>query len=121
MLTITKRDANRVDLDLAGSIDAEEMDRGLTELLEATEEMTHGRMFYHISGFEMPGLTPIWVKMGRLPKLFGLLAKLDRIAVVCDTPWIRTAAEIEGKVIPGLEIRAFEPHEKDEAEVWLSA
>ena len=48
-------------------------------------------------------------------------SKLDRIAVVSDTDWIRTAAEIEGKLIPGLDIRAFRATESDAAEAWLGA
>ncbi|WP_333713965.1 STAS/SEC14 domain-containing protein [Yoonia sp.] len=78
-------------------------------------------MLYRITSFAMPSLGAIGVEMARLPKLFGLLGKYDRCAVLTDIPWLRTAAEMEGALIPGLEIKAFALDAVDDAESWLIA
>ncbi len=52
--------------------------------------------------------------------LLGHLRQLGRYAIVTDTKWIRTAAGIEDKLIPGLEVRAFGLSESRAAEAWVA-
>lgn len=120
MIDVSKVSANRVDLTVSGAIDADIMRDGLDALIAASEEIENGIMLYTISDFEMPSASAIGVKFGQLPQLFALIRKFDRFAVVSDQGWIRSAAEVEGALIPGLRIKAFEPNQKDEAEAWLA-
>jgi hypothetical protein len=120
MLTITKTSDNRVDLDLAGTLDAETMRNALSELIEKSEGVSGGRMLYKISDFAFPTLGAIGVEMGYLPKLFGLLGKFDKCAVLSDAAWIRNAAELEGRMFPGIEIKAFAMDDSAAAEAWLA-
>lgn len=120
MLTITKPSANRVDIELSGRVDAEVMRRALDDLIAKSEDVTHGRMLYRIPAFAMPTLGAIGIEMVRMPKLFGLLGKFDRCAVLSDAGWIRKAAEVEGALFPGIEIKSFELAETAEAESWLA-
>lgn len=120
MLRITKPAPNRLDIELKGTLDADAMEKALDELLALSEDVTNGRMLYTIPEFSMPTLGAIGVELRRLPKLFGLLGKFDRCAVLSDTAWLRTAAEVEGKLFPGIEIKAFELGDADAAEAWLA-
>jgi len=119
MLKITEKSPNRIDITISGKIDADMMKAGLDELVEKSEGVNSGTMLYTLTDFELPTLQAMAVEMTRLPKLFGLLSKYGRIAVVSDAAWIRTGAEIEGAVIPGLTIKSFELSQKAEAEMWL--
>lgn len=119
MLTITKPEENRVDIDLSGKISSDEMAKGLDDLLEQSQDVNNGKMLYTIRSFAFPDLGAIVVEMTRLPKLFGLLGRFDRCAVLSDASWLRTAAEIEGAMIPGFDIKAFDLTERDAAEGWL--
>lgn len=119
MLTITKPAPNRVDLELSGKIESDEMARGLDDLLEKSQDVNEGVMLYTITSFAFPDLGAIAVEMARLPKLFGLLGRFDRCAVLSDAAWIRTAAEIEGALFPGIDIKAFDLSDGDAAEAWL--
>ena len=120
MLTITKPSSNRVDIVLNGKLDSETMERGLDDLIELSEGVKNGRMLYTITDLAFPTLGAIGVELSRLPKLFGLLGKFDRCAVLSDEGWLRTAAEIEGKLFPGIEIKSFKLGETDAAETWLA-
>jgi hypothetical protein len=120
MMKITKAFADRVDIEISGSIDAETMRTGLDELISKSEDVKDGRMLYTISDFSMPTMAAFGVEFARLPKLFSLIGKFDKCAVVSDTGWVRTAAEIEGKLFPGIEIRSFEMHDLAAAETWLA-
>ena len=121
MLKITKPSADRVDIDLSGKLDAHEMGKALDELIDQSEGISNGKMLYTISAFALPTFGAIGVEMARLPKLFGLLSKFDKCAVLSDSSWLRTAAAVEGALFPGIDIKGFEMHEVDAAETWLKA
>jgi len=121
MLTVTKPALNRLDIELDGTLDAVSMETGLEALMEAAEGIEHGVMFYRVKSFEMPTLGGLGVEFRFLPSLISLVPKFDRCAVVSDESWIRAAAEVEGAVIPGLDIKSFEPGEEAAAEAWLAA
>ncbi|WP_371153514.1 STAS/SEC14 domain-containing protein [Jannaschia sp. 2305UL9-9] len=120
MFEITKKGPSRVDITIAGKIDAEKMRAGLDALLSQSEGMSGGAMLYRISDFAMPDFSALVVEMQRLPQLFGLLGRFSRCAVISDAMWLRTAAQIEGAVLPGLKIRAFDTDDIDDAEAWLA-
>lgn len=120
MLHVSKPSANRVDIELSGALDATAMRTALDELIEVSDGMNHGRIFYKISDFEMPTLGAMAVEMLRMPKLFGLINKFDKCAVLSDAQWIRTAAEIEGAILLSLKIRSFSLSEFGAAESWLA-
>ena len=120
MFKVTQPAKDRVDLKIDGGFDADTMRKGLDDLLQASEAVENGRMCYSITNFSMPSIGAIGVELARLPKLFGMISKFDRCAVLTDAGWIKTAAEIEGALIPGLEIKAFDISESDAAEAWLA-
>lgn len=120
MLTVSKPSPDRVDVTLSGTLDADAMRRGLDDLIRLSEGVRNGRMLYRITDFSMPTLAAIGVEIGRLPKLFALVSRFDRCAVLSDVAWLRRAAEIEGALIPGLEIKSFELPDAAAAEAWLA-
>jgi hypothetical protein len=119
MLSVSKSATDRINIELSGALDADEMRTALDQLITASEGISKGKLFYTISDFEMPTLGAMAVELGKMPQLFSLAASFDRCAVLCDTGWIRTAAEIEGAIIPGLTIKSFEVADAKAAEKWL--
>lgn len=119
MLKVSKPTADRLDIELAGLLNAESMDKALTSLIEQSQDITDGKMLYTISDFEMPTLGALAVELQHMPKLFGLLGKFRKCAVLSDAGWIRTFAELEGAVIPNLEIKSFTLASRQAAEKWL--
>lgn len=121
MLNITKVDGNRLDVEFGGKIDSAQMTAVLDEMFAALADMEHGLLLYRIGILEMPTMGAIGVELANLPKIFRMIRKIDRIAVVCDQDWIQAWAEIEGKLIPGVEMKSFDLDEEDEALGWLGA
>lgn len=121
MLNVSKPSANRVDIELSGALDAEAMRSALDHLVEKSEGITHGKMLYKVLDFEMPTMGAMAVELQQMPKLFSFIGKFDKCALLSDTAWIRTVAEIEGAVIPSLEIKSFALADTKAAEDWLDA
>ena len=120
MIEITKPSSDRVDIKITGPLDGDAMRSGLDELLAASEGVSGGQMLYTIPEMVWPSLSAIAVEMTRLPQLFGLLGKFDRCAVLTDANWIKTAAELEGALFPGIAIKGFGLSEREAAEAWLA-
>ncbi len=120
MYKIALNGPNRLDLELDGKLDSDAMKVALDELCSKAEGIEHGRMLYRITNFELPTFGAMAVEMSRLPKLFGLIGKFDRCAVLTEKRWIQKASEIEGSIVPGLKIKGFDLDQESDAEAWLA-
>ena len=120
MLNIAKTSDNRIDLDITGKIDSDMMRSGLDDLIAKSKDVRNGRMLYTLTHFEIPSMAALGIEFTRLPQLFALIGKFDKIAVISDTHWVRTWAEVEGALIPGLKIKAYAMTNKADAEKWLA-
>ena len=121
MFKVIQHGRNRLDIELSGKLDSEEMKIALDDLVSKSENIKNGKMLYEIIDFHLPSLGAIVIEFSRLPSMFGLIKKFDRAAVLTDKNWLKKASEFEGAFIPGLEIKAFGRDQKEEAEAWLSS
>ena len=121
MFKVIQNGMNRLDIELSGKLDAEEMKIALDELVSKSKNIENGRMLYEIIDFHLPSLGAIGIEFTRLPSMFGLMKKFNRAAVLTDKTWLRKVSELEGALYPGLEIKAFNRDQKVEAEAWLSS
>ena len=120
MFKVTRHGDDRLDIELSGRLDSDEMKRALDDLVDKSDTIENGKMLYDIIDFSMPSMNAIAIELSRLPELFGLIKKYSKIAVLSDTSWIKKASELEGMLIPGLDIKAFDREQRDEAEKWLN-
>ena len=119
MFEINNNGQNRLDLQVSGKIDSEEMKIGLTNFIKKSDGIVNGKVFYKIDDLAMPSLATIGVKMKQRPELLSILKRFDRMAVVSDKRWLNTVADWEGALIPGLDIKGFLPEQEAEAQAWL--
>jgi hypothetical protein len=121
MFKIEQNGKNRLDIQLSGKIDSEDMKIALDELVSKSESIKNGKMLYDIIDFHLPSLGAIVIEFSRLPSMFGFIKRFDRAAVLTDKTWLKKVSEFEGALFPGLEIKAFARDQKAEAEAWLSS
>ncbi|NOZ11126.1 MAG: STAS/SEC14 domain-containing protein [Gammaproteobacteria bacterium] len=121
MFKVTLQGTNRLDIELSGKLDADDMKIALDELVGKSKDIEGGRMLYEIIDFHIPSLGAIGVELSRFPEMFGLVKKFDRAAVLTDKTWLKKVSEFEGMLYPGLVIKAFNRDQRAEAEAWLSS
>jgi hypothetical protein len=121
MFKVTKRGDNRLDIELSGRLDSDEMKAALDDLIDQSDAIENGKMLYDIIDFNMPSMNAIAIELSRMPELFGLIKKYSKVAVLSDTNWIKKASELEGMLIPGLDIKAFDREQREQAEKWLES
>ncbi len=120
MFTVEQNGDNRLDIEFSGKIDAEAMKVALADLIKKSQGMENGTMLYRIRDYDLPTLGAIGVELSSILELFKLVGKFDKAAVLAGQSWIRVASQIEGALIPGFEIKAFELDKQSEAEAWLA-
>ena len=120
MFKISKIGQNRLDIELSGKLNSEEMQTALDELESKSQDINNGIMLYDVVEFHLPSLGAIAIEFSRLPSMFSLIRKFKKAAVLTDKNWLQKASELEGLLIPGIDIKAFNRDQKEEAESWLA-
>lgn len=119
MFTVTTVGTNRLNIELSGKLDADEMKIALDDLAEKAQPIENGLMLYDVIDFHLPSLGAIAIELSRLHSLLGLMKKFDKAAVLADEIWIREISEMEALLLPGLKVKAFTREQRDDAEAWL--
>jgi len=121
MFKVTQNGMNRLDIEMSGKLNSEEMQTALDELVSKSKNIENGKMLYDVIDFHLPSLGAIGIEFSRLPSMFGLMKKFNRAVILTDKTWLKKVSEFEGVLYPGLEIKAFNRDQKEEAEAWLSS
>ncbi len=119
MFKVIPNSQDRLDIELSGKLDAQDMASALDELESQSKNIENGKMLYDIIDVHIPSIGAIGVELSRLPALFRLMKKFQRVAVLTDKSWLKKLSELEGVLYPGLEIKAFSRNQKTQAEAWL--
>ena len=119
MFKVTQ-EGNRLDIEMSGRLDSDAMKLALDELVSQSSDIEDGTMLYDVVDFHLPSLSAIAIEFSRLPSMLGFLKKFRRAAVLTDKSWLKQVSELEAIFYPGLEIRAFDREQREDAETWLS-
>lgn len=60
------------------------------------------------------------VELAHIPTMMKYIYGLDRIAVISDDDWIRTAARLESALLPGVVYQVYDEDEADAALAWIT-
>lgn len=116
MLNITQNGTNRLDMELSGKLDSEEIKTALDELVAKSENIENGKMLYEVIDFHLPSQSSFHACV----QCSGLSESSIAPAVLTDKTWLKKTSEMEGTLSPGLDIKAFDRDQRAEAESWLS-
>jgi hypothetical protein len=119
MFKIVPNGKNRLDIKMSGKLNTADMKVALDELITKAQDIEHGTMLYDVVDYHLPSLGAIGEELSRFPELLSLMRKFERAAVLTDKLWIEKVSELEGYLIPGLEIKGFKREQRAEAERWL--
>jgi hypothetical protein len=114
-----ERSGNRLVITMSGKLDVDDMQTALDELVVKSRDINQGTMLYDIIDYTLPSFKAILLEFSRLPSMLCFIKKFRRAAVLTDRAWLKAASELEGRLIPGIEIRAFDRDHRSDAEAWL--
>jgi hypothetical protein len=83
MFKITQKGKNRLDIEMSGKLNSEEMKIALDEFVSKSENIENGKMLYDVVDYHLPSLGAIAIEFSRLPSMFGLMKKFRDIVKSC--------------------------------------
>ena len=119
MFKVTQTGKDRLDIEMSGKLNAQEVKIAIDELTSKSKNIKNGKLLYDVVDFRLPSIGGIATEFSLLPAVFGLLKKFDRTAVLTDKAWLKKLSELEGLLYPGLKIKAYNRAQRAEAEAWL--
>ncbi|MGO4525149.1 STAS/SEC14 domain-containing protein [Microvirga sp. 2MCAF35] len=116
MLEILPTSEHVVAMRVSGHVDRGDIERGISAVEEALARQERIAVYVEIA---MSGMTP-----GAFVRDLGYglrhLRHFARMAVVTEQEWVRWIVELQGRILPQIEIRTFAPGERDEALAWAN-
>ena len=67
MFKVSQNGQNRLDIEMSGKLNADEMKIALDELISKSKDIHNGKMLYEIIDFHLPSLSAIGIDFSRLP------------------------------------------------------
>lgn len=119
MLTLTSIPPAAIEITVEGALVREDVARAIAEIEAMLDTVERLDILADVRG--KPDIHPglILEELKHLPTLFRMMRAIDRIAVIADENWVRTAAKIEGKLIPGVTYEVYTRDQADDARAWL--
>jgi hypothetical protein len=121
MFEVIQNGTNRLDLEMSGKLEDEEIKIAIDELIRKSKNIENGKMLYDVIDFRLPSPSALAIQFSVLPSVFRILKKFDRTAILTDKTWLKKLSELEGLLYPGLKIKAFNRDQRVEAEAWLNS
>lgn len=119
MLEILSAPDTVVAMRATGRIDEQDIEHAIQAVDAALARQDRVALYAEI---DVAGMTPgafardVRYGLGRLRELH----RFPRAAVVTRQDWVHWIARAEQAVLPGIEVKVFQPEEKDAAMVWIS-
>ncbi|MBO9623230.1 MAG: STAS/SEC14 domain-containing protein [Sphingomonas sp.] len=119
MLTITPLTDRAIEIVAEGRFTSAEVGDAFNRMTAILDDMPKLDVLADVRGSPSIALSAITEELKRLPLVFRMIRQIERVAIVADAQWIRTASRIEGAVIPGVHYEVYERHEEAHAREWL--
>lgn len=106
---------------VSGKVTKEDVELAWASLDAALDEAETIGLYAEVVDLGGVTLTGLVEDLAHAIKALGEWHRFARYAVVSDKAWLRTLADVEGKLLPGIEIRTYTPEESEAAIAWLTA
>lgn len=119
MLTFTPLSPRAIAIVAEGHFTAADVSPALARietLLDTTPQLD---ILADVRGSPSVALSAVVEELKHLPLIIRLIRAIDRVAIVADAEWVRTASRIESALIPGLHYEVYERKDEAHARAWL--
>lgn len=119
MLELLDTPDHVVAFSLAGTLTGEDYDRIVAEVEGKLSRHQRIGVLVDLVSFEDLTLEAGAKDVAYSLKSLWRLNRFPREAVITDKEWVRTLARLADRLVPGVEVRAFSPPERDAALAWV--
>jgi hypothetical protein len=110
---------NIIGFRLAGSIDADGLDRTFDEFRRVLEGNDKVRVYVEVENIGWESVETFFRNMKMKLDVLGEIGKFEREAVVSDKGWLEIATKVGDVLLPGFDGRHFPVADKGRALEWI--
>lgn len=107
-------------MDVNGRVGEDELKQGLSWFQERAEANDNYNICIDLRAEEFSDLSAVSREFKNVASMLRHATTAQKCAIISDSAFVRNSAKVEGAVIPGLEIEAFDVTERDPAVAWLN-
>jgi hypothetical protein len=119
MLTFTPLSPRAIAIVAEGHFTAADVAPALARLETILDTTPQLDILADVRGSPSVALSAVVEELRHLPLVIRLIRAIDRVAIVADAEWVRTASRIESALIPGLHYEVYERKDEAHARAWL--
>lgn len=118
MITISELAPNVQQVKISGKVQSADM-RQVVDLAETIGKGAEkASLVFEVENVEGLEWSALGEELSHLPAMWRMLTGLDRIAVIADQSWLRSAARIESALLPGVTYEVFSRDKAERARAW---
>ena len=118
MITISELAPNVQQVKISGKVQSADM-RQVVDLAETIGKGAEkASLVFEVENVEGLEWSALGEELSHLPAMWRMLTGLDRIAVIADQSWLRSAARIESALLPGVTYEVFSRDKAEQARAW---
>lgn len=121
MLQVIESEDHVVAVQLSGTLTAEDIAQVAKEVDARLERHEKIGIFADLTGFHDLTAEAAAKDFSYSFSKIGQWRRFPREAVVTDKQWVRTLIKLIDPLLPIMEVRAFEPAQRDEALTWAGS
>jgi hypothetical protein len=113
-------EASILTFEVDGKVDKVSFINTMRKVLREMETSEGVRLCVRVSSIQGVTLDALWESLKfALTSLQEFLSQINRIAWVTDKQWLAVVANIEDKLLPGIDEQVFPFEQEDDAIAWL--
>ncbi|ODS97237.1 MAG: hypothetical protein ABS49_09910 [Erythrobacter sp. SCN 62-14] len=102
-----------------GEISADDISQLVAFAKQQNEAQRGGNVLFDLVSLASFSWTAMLGELAQVPALLQWVYRLDRIAVISDEEWIRSAARLESALLPGVTYAVYDADEAERARAWV--
>jgi hypothetical protein len=119
MISIQPISDNAHEITIYGAFTSEDMSQFVAFVREQNAAGSGGNVLFDLVSLADFTFAAIVGELAHVPALMQWVYRLDRIAVISDEEWIRSAARLESALLPGVTYAVYDEDQADAARAWV--
>ena len=119
MLTFIQLTPRAIAIIAEGHFTATDIAPALERMAAVLDVTPRIDIFADVRGSPSISLSAVTEELRHWPLLIRLIRAIDRVAIVADAQWVRTASRIESALIPGVHYEVYARKDEAHARAWL--
>lgn len=119
MLTFTQLTPRAIAITAEGHFTAADIGPAFERIKAILDTAPQLDILADVRGSPSVSFGAITEELKHWPLLIRMIRAIDRVAIVADAQWVRTASRIESALIPGVHYEVYERKDEAHARAWL--